>query len=373
MRLAALFPRTFAAAAFELGLMIVASHAWAVTTFNDGGVHDINGASDQLEILDGPGNAPTTVNVHAGAVVGDGLTNYSANVRDNSSFNMSGGSLFDELFLFDNSSAHLTGGSIGDDLTPDNNATVLVDFVTVLDDVEANGAAQVTINNGNFDEDIEANGNARISIFGGMFQTGTDGADVTASNNSVIDIHGGNFGVGHTDMVGGFYANNDAIINFYGGDISNQPQGLNASGNATINVYGLDSQPASMTTTAAGQINLYGGITSFAANGSGIYQLLGGGSLLTSFQSNGTTTLYIRGNGFAANGTTRPYGLLTTAAGILTGTLADGSMLNVTFSRGATIGPTIILAPIPEPGALLLAGLASMGLVAFRTLWSERY
>lgn len=363
MRCTTLIPRTLAPFALGIGLVLAVSPAWAATTFNDGAVHNINGASDQLEILDGPGNAPTTVNVQTGAVVGAGLTNYSANVRNNSNFNMSGGSLNDELFLFDNASAHLTGGSIGDDLTLDNSATVLVDSVTVNDDVEANGASKVTINNGSFDEDIEANGTAKVAIFGGMFQTGTDGANVTASGDSVVDIHGGTFGVGHTDAAGGFFANTNAVINIYGGNIANQPQGLNAIGNGKINVYGLGSQPASMTTTGAGQINLYGGVTSFAANGSGIYQLLGGGSLLSSFQANGTMLLYIRGSGFAANGSSKPYGVLTTAAGILTGTLADGSLLNVTFSRGATVGPTIILAPVPEPGTLFLTGLAAAGLV----------
>ncbi|HMP07810.1 MAG TPA: hypothetical protein PJ982_15775 [Lacipirellulaceae bacterium] len=162
--------------------------------YNDGGVHVINGPSDKIEILNGPGNAPTTVTVEAPAVVG-ASSDYSVNVRDSSVFNMTGGTLFDELFMFNNSTATISGGQIGDDITTNDNASIVVHYVKVLDDVEATGNSLVTIYDGDFDEDVEAYNSAVVNIFGGMFQTGSDGANIEAADNSTINIHGGAFGV----------------------------------------------------------------------------------------------------------------------------------------------------------------------------------
>lgn len=360
----------FATLLFLFGWMLCASWAHAVTTFNDGGVHNISAAIDQLEILDGPGSVPTTVNVLPGAVVGAGQTAFSVNVRDTSVFNMSGGSLFDELFLFNNSSAHLSGGSIGDDLTPDNNATVLVTFVTVNDDVEAHGGSTITINGGNFDEDIESLDTAVITINGGTFQTGTDAASVSASGSSVINIHAGVFGSGTTTGSGGFNATDNAVINIFGGDIAKQTAGLNASGNGVINVYGIGSQPASINTTGGGVIHfLEGSLQNLVARGPGV-KLSGTDGSLASIVAEDSSVIRIYGSGFKAfNGAVDlPYGPIPFAAGNLTGTLADGTPItSVSFSRNLVSGGTrgvIIL--VPEPSTVAIALLPLVGVVLHR-------
>jgi hypothetical protein len=346
-------------------LLLAASSARAVTILNDGAVHNFNGVTDQLDIFDGAGSVPTTVNVQTGAVVGGTATSFSVNVRDNSIFNMSGGSLFDELFLFNNASANLSGGSIGDDLTPDNNSTVNVTSVTVKDDVEGHGSSMMTIQDGNFDEDVESLDSAVITINGGMFQTGADAANVLASGNSTININGGSFGTGSTPSGGGINVVDNAVINIHGGNIAKQTTGLSAAGNGVINIYGLGDQPTSMNTSGNGLINVYGGLTDLAASGSGLYQLLGGGSQLTSIHTNGTISLFIRGSSFALNGAAKS-GLLTSIGGNLTGVLADGSTLNVSLTRGSLVpAQTIFLLPVPEPGTMGLASFAVASCLGF--------
>ncbi|MGD9635460.1 MAG: hypothetical protein AB7G28_00500 [Pirellulales bacterium] len=351
-------------------LSLTASPILAVTTFNDGAVHNVSAPIDQIEILDGAGSVPTTVNVLTGAVVGAGQTAFSVNVRDTSVFNMSGGSLFDELFLFNSSSAHLTGGSIGDDLTPDNNASVLVTSVTVNDDVEAHGGSTMTINGGSFDEDVESLDNAVITINGGTFQTGADAASVSASGSSTINIHAGVFGSGSTTGSGGFNATDTAVINIFGGDIAKQTAGLNASANGVINVYGLGSQPASINTVGGGVINFReGSLQSLVAHGPGV-KLSGTDGSLSSIIAEDSSVIRIFGTGFKGfNGAVDlPYGPIPFAAGNLTGTLADGTPItSVSFSRNLLAGGTrgvIIL--VPEPGSIALALLPLLGAVAYR-------
>jgi hypothetical protein len=331
--------------------------------FNDGGTHTVNTnlAPDSIEV-----RGTTTVHVENGAVLGTSSPlGSSISTFDTAQLEMSGGMLNDELFLFGSSHANITGGHIVDDITSGENSSVDIHSVTVDDDLEANTSSLMNIYGGSFDEDVESFDNATVNFHGGTFQTGADGANVEAAGHSHINIHGGTFGVGHTDAFGGINAIENAVVNIYGGDIHGQPEGLNASDNGVINVYGVDSQPAAMNTTGNGLINVYGGLTDLAASGSGLYQLLGGGSQLTSIHTNGTISLFIRGSSFALNGAAKS-GLLTSIGGNLTGVLADGSTLNVSLTRGSLVpAQTIFLLPVPEPGTMGLASFAVASCLGF--------
>jgi len=362
---------TFALAALALGagVLLAPSQSYAQVpapiAFNDGGVHVVNGASPRIEILDGPGDAPTTVTVESGAVVGAGASDFSVNVYNNSIFNMTGGALNDELFLFNNASAHLTGGSIGDDLTTADNSTALVDMVTVSDDVEAAGSSTVTINGGNFDEDIESLDSATITIHGGMFQTGGDAANVQADGLSVINIHGGTFGSGTTSGMGGINALGDSTINVYGGNLAGQTAGLNADGNGVINIYAVGTPPASLTATGAAEINVFdAAIPTLNANGSGTFNVLDLAGM-TRVNVGSGTQVNIFGTAFKINNVDAPFG--TIPAGQFTFQLSDAGSNNVVIARtSVNNGSIITLVQIPEPASAGLAIAAMCGIVSFR-------
>jgi PEP-CTERM motif len=380
MRFTTLKHRLIAAGMVSLVLRFSAAtvHA-AITTFNDGAVHNIAGDFvSQIEILDGPGNAPTTVNVQSGTV-GAGLTDSTVNVRNNSIFTMSGGTLGDELFLFNNAHADLTGGFITDDITLADASTLTITFVTGNDDVETSGTSHTIVNGGNFDEDIEANGFSIVDINGGTFQTAVDGndrANVQANNNAVVNLHGGVFGsnTSATGAKGGIVSLLDSQVNiFTGADISRQPNGLIASGNGVINVFGFTGgQPASLNASGNGKINIMDGpLTNLDARGTGI-SLFGTDGSLNNIVAEDSAVLTIYGTNFKAlfGTVTLPYGPISLSSGNISGTLADGtSITNVPFSRvlgTGTRGAMVLAAPVPEPGAMALFGIGLLSITAMR-------
>lgn len=359
-RLEFLFAAALAAVA-HFGLLPRA-HAVA-TVFNDGGSHVVNTsiAPDSIEIRDGAGDAPTTVTLQAGAVVGS-TGGSSISVFNNSHLTMDGGTLNDELFLFNNGTATVNGGSIADDITTNDNSHVTVNDVVNDDDLEARGNSRMTLNGGRHDEDIESFDTATVDIFGGMYQTGTDGANVEAAGSSVINIHGGSFGVGQTDGAGAINAVDNATINIYGGLIGGQPEGLHASGNGVINVFGVGSQPTRLTATGAGVINIANGavpaITAFGDGDVNVLSLAG----VTGLTANEGVSINVFGAAFLVNGAPAPFGPVSAVAGFLS---ADGGP-NVNFFRAFTSGGQINLVAIPEPASPSLLAVAALGLIVRR-------
>jgi hypothetical protein len=338
--------------------------------FNDGGIHIVNSSitPNSIEIRDGAGSVPTTVNVQAGAVIGS-TSGSSISVFEHSHLNMSGGDLGDELFLFNSATATVSGGHIVDDITTNDSSSVIVNDVVNDDDFEARGASNMTINGGNHNEDVESFDTATVNISGGMFQTGADGAYVEAAGNSVINISGGTFGVGETDGAGGVNAIVNGVVNISGGDISGLPEGLHAEGNGVINVTGLGGQPARINATGTGVINfLDGPLQNLTASGVGVVTLKGSdpGSL-TNIAAQDTVTIRIFGASFAAfNGAVPlPYGPIAFGSGNLSGVLADGTVFtNVPFIRNFGPGFAANIVLVPEPATMALGLAALTGVVA---------
>jgi hypothetical protein len=354
----------FAAALAAAAQCCLLSSAHAVATiFNDGGSHIVNTSitPNSVEVRDGAGDAPTTVTVQAGAVIGS-TAGSSISVFNNSILVMDGGTLNDELFLFNNATATVNGGSIADDITTNDSSHVTVNNVTNGDDLEARGSSTMMLNNGSHDEDIETFDSATVNVFGGMYQTGADGANVEAAGSSVINIHGGSFGVGQTDGAGAFNAIENGTINLHGGLIGGQPEGLIASGNGVINVFGVGSLPARLTAVGAGVINLANGaVPAVAAYGDGDVNVL---SLtgVTGLTANEGVTINVYGSAFQVNGAPAPFG----PVGAVAGFLSSGGGPNVNFFRAFTTGAQINLVAIPEPAGLSLLGAAGLGLIARR-------
>jgi hypothetical protein len=346
-------------------LLLTASAGAVAVVYNDGGDHtvDTNITPNSIEI-----RTTTTVHVNAGAVIG-ATGGSSISTFDSAMLELNGGTLNDELFLFGNSSGVVNGGTIADDITTNDNASVIVNNVVNNDDLEARGSSNMTLNGGSHDEDIESFETATVNIHGGMFQTGTDGANVEAAGSSVVNIFGGNFGTGDTDGAGYIGAIENSTINIYGGNISGQPEGLLASDNGKINVYGFaGGQPAGIRASAGGTISFFDGpLQNLTTHGDGVVKLLGSDGSLNNIAALDTTEVRVFGSSFFAFGGAVPLspGPIPFAAGNLTGVLKDGTVItNVPFTRNFTGGAQIVL--VPEPGTCFLTVIALAGLVAVR-------
>jgi hypothetical protein len=115
----------------------------------------------------------------------------------------------------------------------------------------------------------------------------------------------------------------------------------------------------SISVYATGTASIYGGVLNGDLNAApgGTIDLLDGsvtGSLLTG----GNGTIVIHGSDF-----NMPLGSVQPLMGSLTGKLADGTPLSVTFNRNVRGNGNILL--VPEPSTLVLLILASLGLAPF--------
>ena len=214
--------RSLGALAPALALLAVTASAQADVVFNDGAVHVINfavGGSETVVVRDGPGNAPTTVNLVTGGSIDEGFDAF-----DTSIINMSDGSVGTSLDVNDDSTGTISGGSIGDGVRARNNATLnllggnygsedsffddnsslfmsggigegfifndnATGFITggSLEAVFTNDDTLVTIVDLDllFDA-VGARGASNIEIFGGNINI----EDMTSSDTAVIDIFG---------------------------------------------------------------------------------------------------------------------------------------------------------------------------------------
>lgn len=194
----------------------------------DGGVNVVNSdPQEDFEILNGPGDATTTVNVEAPAAIGVNPDDRSIGVFQNSVLNMTGGIATGTVVVSDNSVASLSGtAAVGGDVLVDGSAQVTLDAdVTVSGEVLVEGIAHVdflggevdtfgvdgdataTVNGGSIDDDMDAVGNGVLTVIdvfvnddvdaeddgvmhlmGGIFDE-----DVEAADDSTINITGGEF------------------------------------------------------------------------------------------------------------------------------------------------------------------------------------
>src|SRR5262249_26460208 len=146
----------------------------------------------------------------------------------------------------------------------------------------------------------------------------------TATNNSFVNYFSGLYQIGGT-------------INVYGGNIT---AGTSVGGGAANYLEALEVD--------GGTLNLHGGsIAAGTANGvpgpNFFYGIFAGGV-------SGVVNVY--GTGF-----NRPYGPISTTSGLLTGTLEDGTPLNVIYSEAFPNEIVLIAVPEPSPAVFCALGL----------------
>lgn len=366
------------------------SFASATLLIDDGGSHAINSPTSQSVLLS---NASSLTIGTGGSIVGDGSNNTSSLAR---------GAL--SAVPFSNGSIHLSGNaqvsagadqyaiarSMGGNLFLSGNSQVNGDifgFATTSPPTSAQLRTYISDNavvNGTVLSDglFQISGNALIT--GGLFEA--NGGIALEMNGGTIQGHVSSSSlVGHSALI-----NDGAILGGYGGNASNIDFSIH--GGLIDGGWSVNSQDM-LVELRGGQINggmRFGNIADTTAVGdrvsifSGAINADAGDWLLdftsgfdvdgvTSFDCSGNSTIFNiwggqLGHGSAGNGmhldlcaTIDVYGTnLSYAGGLLTGFLADGSLLNLAVTEESRWGGALRLhdVSVPEPGTLGLLGLA---------------
>lgn len=223
-----------------VALCFCASSAKASVTLDDGGIHNVSYfVSGNIDILDGPGPTPTTLNLLTGSEVEndvlaiqnsrvnlyDGLINGRLEGRNNSLLNVYGGFVFGELEIRGGSTVNVYGGWTSRLETHGSYANI---YNGKMDELIANKTSTVNVYDGRvfilYANDISvinvysgigslllSNKTGELNFYGGMY-------DIAEPQGGFINIYGGS-------LRDGLYATMDGRINIYGGNF-NYPYGL---------------------------------------------------------------------------------------------------------------------------------------------------
>lgn len=220
-----------------------------------------------------------------------------------------------------------------------------------------------TYHNSNLDIDPDNDiiPSTRVNLIEGGKYSGS----IDIYNHATLNINGG------TVNYGGFHAYGDSIVTITDGMVLGYSSAVD---NSTVNILGGDTKNLSLHGNAT--LSIYGGsLEAFSNYGNSIISVFGG-SIEDYLRVGDSGIIYLYGTDFEVNGQTLSPGdhlsdfvPLThwvethyQKTGIITGTLADGTVLNNTFniiySNGIEVPADIII--IPEPAALALLGLGGL-------------
>jgi hypothetical protein len=365
------------------------SLASATLLINDGGTHSILAATAQSVLLE---NGSELRVQGSGSITGDGTNTSSSLARgalsagplSNSTIRLSGNAQ-----IFAGGDQYAIARSLGGRLYLSGNSQVnggIFGFATTSPPVSPSLRTYLSGNavvNGNVDTD------GLVSLSGSSLITG----HLFENNGGIaLEMNGGTIqgGVSTGSLVGhSAFINDGAILGGYGGIASNIDFSIH--GGLIDGGWGVYSQDM-LVELRGGQINggmLFGSIADPDATGdrvsifSGAIDADAGGWLLdfasidfggaTSFDCSANTTRFdIWGGQLGANSagngirldycaTLDVYGTgLSYAGGLLTGILADGSLLNIAVSEVDRWSGAVRLhdVSVPEPGTLGLLGMA---------------
>jgi probable HAF family extracellular repeat protein len=270
------------------------SSATKAVTFDDGLVHVIDAANsfpfEPADVRDGPGSTPTTLQIVDGGEIST-IAGLDSTVWDTSILQMSGGEIGKDVIFRDAAQGTFTGGTA---------------------------------------ERLVANQSSRMEISGGILLA------FQARDTSVVHISDGTFGRGN--------AYNAGIANISGGVFTDA---LAAHGSSIVTITG--GQFTSLFAYETAQLNVAGGIWlgQFRFEGDSVVEISGGS--LQDILALNQSTVTLRGHDFNL-----PYGEIVLTVGSLTGTLADGTPLNVNFSRASTATIRLV------QGAAMFMGLGDL-------------
>lgn len=305
-----------AAAVLSLGMIISAGEVRADLTYSDGGVHAISTILPPETV--NLSNS-TTLNVVAGGSITGGNVSGAYGISASwSTVNVNGGTVTGgsvsgtDAILAEWSTVNIYAGStISTGYSTDpavSGRTINLYGGTVIGDIY--GTAQTTISGGTVTGDLHGESGDKTTISGGTISGGVynHGSTTTVTGGKIMGIvrtDGGVTTINGGDIDGGIYAHAGGATNIYGGtiiDLGDTSVGLLVDA-STVNIYGSNFDYA--------------------------------------------------------------YGNITGGSGTLTGTLSDGTAIDLTFQIRHG-GGGIVLYPVPEPAALSLLVLGGLAMVRRR-------
>jgi hypothetical protein len=260
-----------------------------------------------------------------------GIVSGNVTLLGNASLNVSGGAaVMGNVSAYGTSSVMVSGGtpdqylSAGTIRAHDSSTVVFFGAGTSL--LFADGDSHLSFNGSGIAISVMAAGNSTVTIPGGagtrvLFPiTATDSAHLTVSGG----VAGGASGI--FPIQGDFSGSSTVVLDggFFGR--------LNVSGSANVILEGgylpspsLMEEHTSLSVSPFGKLSIYGTNFNYA------------------------------------------YGELPVDAGVLTGTLEDGTLIRDTFTGGRNI---YLVAPVPEPASLTLLAIGAAGLLGY--VWRRR-
>lgn len=355
--------------------------------------------------------------------MGPGVTvDFEAHAYDNSTFNMTGGDVADDITAFDFSFFNFSDGNVGRDAEAFGSSTMTMSGGTVDRYAEAfdssmfnitdgvvwwayaSNTAEMNVSGGSVSQNLEsyldstvnfsagtvldeviAFGNSEFNMSGGSVSNNalvTDNAVFNLSNGDV-NANAASFTTSTFNMSGGVVdgdleIQDSSVGNFSGGVVQGSVQSFN---NSTLNMTGgtlggfnpLDARGDST-------INFSGGSTIDArAEDNSTFNMIDGGDILSNFAAFESADIYIYAKDFGPNHTA---GQVLTLGDLGLDPFAsnpnyNGTVLRLTFSddtyeqfnfrawnNGVDIWTgTLNLIAIPEPASLIMLGLGSVALL----------
>ena len=310
---------------------MTAGQGFGFTQFKDGATHDINSTINEDVWVDyqAPG-MQTTVNLLNGGSI---APPYKLQGFNDSRINMSIGSF--SHYLYANGNSQITmGGTVYQYLYANDNSQITMSGGSV-DILYAYNSSRVNMSGGSVGEEFIAYGSSQVTMSGGS--VGLDvpfgGADLSARDSSRVNMSGGL-------VRGSLCGLGSSQVTMSGGSVSGY---LHAYGSSQVTMSGgsvsgyLYAQDSSRVTMSGGTIRNENLILLEA-----------------------TAILALDGTNFAIDGTPFNFGEITSILGgaysnepyrRLTGTLANGDILNNPFQIGNTAKIVLIPAPTIPPVA----------------------
>lgn len=274
---------------------------------------------------------------------------------------------------FNNGGTHDIGSSINDDVWVDYQAPGMQTTVNLIAGEGSSGSVSYPyrlkgfndsrINvSGGYVHEFYANDNSQITLSSGEIY------QLYISGNSQYTMSGGDMG-GPT-YEGSIYASDNSQITVSGGSVGM----LSATDNNYITMS--DGLVYQLVISGYSQTTISGGLVYGLGVGGNSHVTVSGGTIGSQLTLSGNGKVTIAGSDFAIDGTPFGFGGITSILGglcdnepyrVLTGTLANGDIINNQFQIGSSAVLNLIpVTPVPEPSSLLVLCGGVVGLLAFR-------